>query len=556
MPRRSMLLCLACFTVCTAASRSQVPRLAIQGQPFFDGNLVLHVIDEQAVGSVPFLGLGIDPLDPPLQTPKGSFYIGTLMLALPLSPVPSSGHLDVPLAMPPYEPLFVGVHVVAQALIDGKLTNPASVPFDLPYKQPMSAVVLTSPTPASKANFGHRLTTGDLDGDGVTDLVVSAWFETVSGFEKAGRVYVLFGPDYTASSRLSPSAPKEAGVFGQCIEVADMTGDGVDDLVVTETGGDPWNLGNTGTVHLFVGGAPFSSHSALQIPSPGTGLAYTAWGSGLAVADFDDDGDRDIAVANPGEEFAGLPKAGRIDIYHGPTFTTLVEIGSPTPVAADAFGLRLASGDVNGDGISDLVESSCGVDVDGVSNIGAGHVMLGPDLTTVIPIDNPLPAGPQTCFGTWVVADDLDGDGACDVILTDFLGRVFVFWGPDATTYHLFEKPPTMEPNPFGEFAWGNDVDVADVNGDGFRDLVIGDPYGGEIAGCGIVPEGSVYVALGPFYETYCRLTDKVAQCGEFFGWSVRAVDLDGDSSPEIIAGNDIADEAGLFNAGHVTILY
>lgn len=538
-----------------AASPAQT-RLVVQGKPYFDGDVVLQVIDELAVGQTSFLGLGLDPLDPAITTFKGDYYIGTLLAAIPLPPMPAGGQLDIELLMPAEDPGLVGIPIVAQVLLGGQFSNAATIPLDVPYVLPAASVVTPSPAPSQKANFGHRIEHGDLNDDGNEDLVVSAWFEQVDGFDKAGRVYVLFGPDFLSSVQLSPSEPRAAGVFGQSIAVTDVTGDDVDDLVVTETAGSPALPGIPGAVYVFDGGRAFSSTHNHRIPSPGSGPAYTSWGSGVAVADFDQDGDVDIAVSNRGEDFAGLSGAGRIDLFHGPDFAVLETIGSPTPAESDGFGLRLVSADVNGDGLADLIESSCGVDVAGVSNVGAAHAFLSPALSTVVSIANPLPSGPQTCFGTWAFSGDLDEDGYDEAVFSDSRGRVFVFRGPSLTDHVVVEKPPTLQPNPFGEFAWGNDVDMADMNGDGAKDLLIGDPFGGELSGCAITAGGVVSIALAPYYETFYHLEDNSPSCDQFFGWSVRAVDVDGDRVPELVGGNDVADPQGVFNAGQVTVFY
>ncbi len=85
-------------------------------------------------------------------------------------------------------------------------------------------------------NFGATLAAGDVDGDGDDDVLVGSFSETARGLESAGRVFLIRGAlggitteGVQAFSQASPGVPGNAhfsGVFGFCVELIDLDGDG------------------------------------------------------------------------------------------------------------------------------------------------------------------------------------------------------------------------------------------------------------------------------------------------------------------------------------------
>ena len=85
-------------------------------------------------------------------------------------------------------------------------------------------------------NFGATLAAGDVDGDGDDDVLVGSFSETARGLESAGGVFLIRGAlggitteGVQAFSQASPGVPGNAhfsGVFGFCVELIDLDGDG------------------------------------------------------------------------------------------------------------------------------------------------------------------------------------------------------------------------------------------------------------------------------------------------------------------------------------------
>jgi hypothetical protein len=270
--------------------------LYAQGEPYQNGSMTMNVVATGQVGAPVILAYGVSPLPllAPIVTGKGPFFIGSLLNVLAVGVIGSNGRLDLPFAMPPYT--APGIPVVVQAFVSGSLSNPATITLDAPYFVTANATVIPNPNPTTGAAFGDRVAAGDVNADGVVDLAVGAWFEDYLGIDKAGRVYVLWGPEWDTYTTLQSGAPKEYGVFGASVTIADFDRDGIDDLVVGETTGDPPSS-EPGYLHVFYGGGTFVTTPVMSIPSAGTGIGYTIFGRVVTTGDFNADGWPDLAVS-------------------------------------------------------------------------------------------------------------------------------------------------------------------------------------------------------------------------------------------------------------------
>jgi len=121
---------------------------------------------------------------------------------------------------------------------------------------PVAGATLLNPGPADN-RFGLPIMVGDLNGDGIDDIAVGAWAEdyittSQDTFTTGGAVYIYFGStslsgDVTSADMMlqDPEAerpghyitPDPSIRFGWSLQIGDYNGDGVGDLVVSESGG-------------------------------------------------------------------------------------------------------------------------------------------------------------------------------------------------------------------------------------------------------------------------------------------------------------------------------
>jgi hypothetical protein len=170
----------------------------------------------------------------------------------------------------------------------------------------------------------------------------------------------------------------------------------------------------------------------------------------LASADLNGDGLLDVVSASFDD--------GALAVF----FNNKTSPGSFNPplVLNSRGASQLAIADMNGDGLQDLVSADFNVSL---------FVQTSPG-TFAAPIS--LFAG----GANWVALGDLNGDGANDVALTDNVGvKVLMHTGAASTT--TFAAPVTVFTQTANFNVIGaNIIAIADVNGDGLNDLIITDP--------------------------------------------------------------------------------
>jgi hypothetical protein len=230
------------------------------------------------------------------------------------------------------------------------------------------------------ATFGAALATvGDCNGDGFSDLAIAAPGASPMDRSAAGSVSIFHG----AVGGISMAARVLDGVsandrLGTSLSLAgDIDGDGYADLAV---GADTSFLGvmRAGVVSVFHGSA-----TGIRL-MPGRVIGGTSGGQRFgetlcAAGDINGDGFGDLLVGAPRTPVNMRSGAGRLAIYHGsvagiPMAPATVIDGS---AALANLSAALASGDVNGDGFSDVSIGSARADVAGRSNCGSASVHLG-----------------------------------------------------------------------------------------------------------------------------------------------------------------------------------
>jgi uncharacterized repeat protein (TIGR01451 family) len=273
--------------------------------------------------------------------------------------------------------------------------------------------------------FGRFVATaGDVNGDGYSDVVVSAW--AYSSY--TGKAYLYLGGPSGLSATSSWSAVGEAADndFGMSVATAgDVNGDGYSDVVVGASGYNSF----TGKAYLYMGGP-----SGLSAASSWTAVgaaAYDFLGVSVATAgDVNGDGYSDVVVSAQCNN-----STGKVYLYlGGPSGLSATSSWTATGEAINNyFGLPVGTaGDVNGDGYSDVVVGAFGYN----SDAGKAYLYLGgPSGLSATSSWSAVGEAADNDFGMSVAtAGDVNGDGYSDVVVGAYgysstTGKAYLYLG-------------------------------------------------------------------------------------------------------------------------------
>ena len=345
---------------------------------------------------------------------------------------------------------------------------------------------LTSPTPTSQGNFGDAvLGPGDLDGDGVPDLLVSASSESfVGGPFFVGRVHAISGADGSALYVSTAPAPSEFAGFGVSIARAgDLDGDGVTDFFAGAGTEDVGGQNSVGRAYAL-SGADGSVLRTFDSPTP---EPFGRFGSSVAGAgDLDGDGVPDL-LAGTFSEDTGVPAfSGLAHALSGATGAAIHTLSSPNAQGGGAFGAAVAGGrDVTGDGVPDLLVAATEESTQGFNQAGRAYVFSGADGALVRELTAPNGGNGGAQFGfALAFAGDLDADGTPDVLVGEpsasppggapSTGFAYGFSGASGRLIYTLSSPGS---SPSFSSAFGDAVAaIGDTDGDGVDDLLVGAP--------------------------------------------------------------------------------
>jgi hypothetical protein len=366
---------------------------------------------------------------------------------------------------------------------------------------------------------------GDVDGDGIPDVVTSA----PTALKGAGRIYVY--STKTGARLWTADGDAARDQLGSGVEAAgDTNKDGIPDVIASAPNG--------GYARVYSGR---DGGVILTLRAEHADDAFGVHAAG--VGDVDRDGYADVIVGAPGAGADGV-KAGRAYVYSGHTGRVLVTLDGEH--AGDRFGNAVA-GATDAKGRFFILV--------GAPRAGAPHNgrVYGYDTLSAKPkfVIDADETGAALGGMFLAVAGDVNGDGVPDVYASDWqnaakgqaTGRVYVHSGADGRRLFAFTGEAAGE-------GFGTSPSTAgDVDGDGHADFIVGAwQYSGAA-----VSGGRAYLYSGRDGRLMKTFTCRTP--GDAFGFdSIALGDVDGDGTVDFLITSAWSGVSG-FHSGRVFIV-
>jgi len=518
--------------------------------------------------------------------------------------------------------LFVNTWLVSPAGSDNKFTSTSFVVFG----KVNGAAVDLSNIASNKGGFsigGNKIgdtngysisSAGDVNGDGLDDLIVGIYAEGSTGKENSGKSFVVFGKVDGAAvdlSNIDPASGVGTGGFvingekigdlsGYSVSSAgDVNGDGLDDLII---GGMMTSEPKDHQLSkIFVAFGKKNSTSAIDLSVIDKGVGgFTIIGansnefSGWTVSsagDVNGDGFDDLIIGSRYAIFLGKVNSGKSYVVFGKangTTVNLSDIASASGTGTGGFvvngekegdysGCSVSSaGDVNGDGLNDVIIGALYADSVGGVNAGKSYVVFGKMNTTAIDLSDMASRDSTDGFiingakfsnlSGWSVssAGDVNGDGLSDLIVgahaanpfaRTYAGKAYVVFGKRSSApinlsdIELGIGGFVINGDKSCDYSGDSVSSAGDVNGDGLDDLIIGASGAGPAK---LRDAGKSYVIFGKTDTAAINLTDFNNGVDGVDGIA-HAIDFKGNDSDEKFTGSS-KDELFVAGRGNDTL--
>ncbi|MEC7240102.1 MAG: MopE-related protein [Myxococcota bacterium] len=416
---------------------------------------------------------------------------------------------------------------------------------------------------SSGSYFGYEeMEIGDFNGDGVNDLAVGDYYDSVTGDYGQGSVSFFYGP-FSADSENSPDGmvygENSYDYFGEHMaNMGDINGDGADDLAVGADGYDVGSYSSVGALYLVSGTT--STESAVANQSTNFGF------SGANVLFEDESYIYAGVVANLGDVFGtggttlgyggygyDTPSTSSGFIYYGDLSSGSTGIVSGDYYDQAGYKDRVEGmSDLDGDGFDDWAASGAMSYSSGNSYAGEVWVFYGATSASwsyTSDADAILEGNASDYLGSKLAGGaDIDGDGYDDLFASTN-GSVEVYFGSAGRLYFGQASDISIEDTTSSYSSInGSALSVGDLTGDGTGDLVMADYFGAN--NLGVVWTFYGPLSSGTYDVTSADSTLTGGATYDYFGRDNKVGDMDGDGIDDLLVGEDGQQTVWMFNGG------
>lgn len=436
---------------------------------------------------------------------------------------------------------------------------------------------------------------GDVNGDGYDDILIGADSDEEAG-DTAGKAYLIFGKasgwdrDVNLSNADASFLGEDQGdMAGWAIAGAgDVNSDGFDDILIGAWRDEEVDT-NAGQTYLIFGKSAGWARDVNLSNSDASFLgelngAYSGY-SVDGCGDVNGDGFDDILIGARYDDEGGF-EFGQVYVIFGKTSGWAMDTSLSSSDASfwgedssDFAGMEVAgAGDVNGDGLDDILIGATGDEEGGGNNAGQTYLILGK--TSGWAMDVSLSNADASFIGedasdnSGVSIDgcgDVNGDGYDDFLIgANFdeeaganAGQTYLILGK-ASGWVMDVSLSNADASFLGEDAGDSSgLSVAicgDVNSDGLHDILIG-AGGDEDGGSGA---GQTYLILGK--QTGWSMDTSLSNSDASFwgedsldnsGWSVAGGgDVNSDGFDDLLIGAYFDEEGGGNGAGQTYLVF